>query len=70
MSNYVTPPEVLLANADYEATQAECRKRGKDYRFTETIRIFEKRWKLPARKLANFRANMKRRKTPLPDGGY
>ena len=60
-----TPREVLLANADYEAHVAE---HGLIHACS--VREFERKWKLPAKILVNFRANMKRRKTPLPDGGY
>lgn len=48
-------------NDDYELSKAET----SGYRIS--IRVIEKRWKLPRGKLANFRANLPRRKTPLPD---
>lgn len=52
-------------NADYEIAKQEARASG--FHHTVTVRIIERRFKLPAGQLLHFRANLPRRKTPVPD---
>lgn len=56
---------VAQANDDYAACKAEAIRDGIGLRVT--IAIIEKRWKLKPGQLLYFRANLPRKKTPIPD---
>ena len=63
--------QVAMVNADYDLAKEEAVGSGRPH--TVTIRIWERRWKLKAGQLLNFRANLPRKKTPVPDmewGGW
>jgi hypothetical protein len=56
---------VALANADYETSKVEARKAGHGHGVT--VRMIERRWKVKAGQILNFRANLPRKKTLVPD---
>ena len=56
---------VAQANDDYEVSKAEAIKKGHGYRISVTV--IERRHKLKPGQLLYFRANLPRKKTPIPD---
>lgn len=56
---------MAMVNDDYEQAKTEACAAGNPQRIS--VRIIERRWKLPAGRLLYFRANLPRNKTPLPD---
>ena len=60
--------KLAMVNADFEDAKSEAIQSATPH--SVSIRIWEKRWKLKRGQLANFRANLPRKKTPLPDPIY
>lgn len=56
---------VAAVNCDYELAKAEAVRAGHPTRVS--VRLIERRHNLKAGQLVYFRANLPRRKTPVPD---